>query len=112
MMDATLDWKQGLEKAGGDARDYAQSLRAFMQLADASPAVVFAALERGDLQTARESVHGVRVQAEELGCLELAARSRDLELAIRARADTQMLYGRYACAVPDTLCAIAGYLAG
>ncbi len=111
-MDGMLDWKQGLEKAGGDARVYAQKLRAFMPLADASPAVVFAAIDRGDLQTARESVHEVRVLAEELGCSELAARGRDLELAVRAGADAQVLYGRYASAVPDTLCAIAGYLAG
>ena len=111
-MDGMLDWKQGLEKAGGDARVYAQKLRAFMQLADASPAVVFAALNRGELDKARESVHEVRVHADELGCTELAARGRELELAVRAGADTEMLYGRYATAVPDTLCAIAGYLAG
>ena len=43
--------------------------------------MVFAAIDRGDLQTARESVHEVRVLAEELGCSELAARGRDLELA-------------------------------
>lgn len=59
---------------------------------------------------AQSIVHEVREKAGRLGCRFLAARSLDLELALRAGADTQVVYGRYASAVPDTLCAITAYL--
>ena len=89
-----LDWKSGLNEAGGRA-GYAAELRAF---------------NRGGGGDAQVIVHEVREKAGHLGCRFLAARALDLELALRAGADTQVVYGRYASAVPDTLCAITAYL--
>jgi two-component system sensor histidine kinase/response regulator len=104
-----LDWKSGLNEAGGRA-GYAAELRAFMGLARDSVDHVFAALNRGGGGDAQVIVHEVREKAGRLGCRFLAARALDLELALRAGADTQVVYGRYASAVPDTLCAITAYL--
>lgn len=104
-----LDWKSGLNEAGGRA-GYAAELRAFMDLARDSVDHVFAALNRGGGGDAQVIVHEVREKAGHLGCRFLAARALDLELALRAGADTQVVYGRYASAVPDTLCAITAYL--
>lgn len=104
-----LDWKSGLNEAGGRS-EYAAELHAFMGLARDSVDHVFAALNRGGGGDAQAIVHEVREKAGRLGCRFLAARSLDLELALRAGADTQVVYGRYASAVPDTLCAITAYL--
>lgn len=104
-----LDWKSGLQEAGGQAQ-YAAELRVLMGLARDSVDRIFAALKRGDCEEARALVHEVREKAGRLGCRQLGARSLELELALRAGADAQLAYGRFSSAVPDTLCAITAYL--
>ena len=69
-----LDWKSGLNEAGGRS-EYAAELRAFMGLARDSVDHVFAALNRGCGGDAQSIVHEVREKAGRLGCRFLAARS-------------------------------------
>lgn len=106
-----LDWKGAIARLGNDRGLYAGRLRAFMGTANDSLATVFAALNRGDADQAQTIVHEVRTQAAELGAKALSARALELEMAIKAGADTQFVYGRFSSAVPDTLCSISGYLA-
>lgn len=109
MAEHFLDVREGLRRLDGNEAQYRRLLGTFMEEERETAVQVEGALRNGDRDGARELVHRVREAAAPLGAAPLAAATLELEMAIRAGADTAVLLGRFSRALTDTLVAMATY---
>lgn len=109
MAELFLDVKDALSRVEGNEARYRRLLGTFMEEERETAVQVEGALRNNDRDGARMLVHRVREAAVPLGAAPLAAAALDLEMAIRAGADTAVLLGRFSRALTDTLVAMATY---
>ncbi len=118
MTEDILDWREALGRFESRGA-YERRLRELLPLANESVTTLFAVLNGQGAGTGKQeeltkkaldTVHDVRVRAAEAGAKRLAACALELELAVKAGANIEELYGRFASVVPDTLCSIQGFL--
>lgn len=109
MAEHVLDVKQALSRLDGNEAQYRRLLGTFMEEERETAVQVEGALRTADRDGARELVHRVREAAAPLGAAPLAAAALELEMAIRAGADTAVLLGRFSRVLTDTLVAMATY---
>lgn len=76
-----------------------------------TPARVEEALKSGDTEKAREVVHTTKGAAANLGGKALVAAALELEMAIKAGADTGPAMNRFSSTVTDTLVAMSAFMA-
>lgn len=104
-----LDWKDGLARLDGNEARYRRALGQFMEDQRETAVQVEGALRRNEAETARGLVHDLKGAAAQLGAKPLASAAFELEMAIRAGADTAALMGRFGRTLTDTLVAMATY---
>ncbi|MBO5490420.1 MAG: Hpt domain-containing protein [Desulfovibrio sp.] len=109
MNEEVLDWKGAL--AGGCERaEYVGRLREFVARERETAARVEQALKSGHAEEARALLHAVRGTAAGLGARALAAAALELEMAVRAGADTTRALGHFSTAHMDALLSMQAFL--
>lgn len=88
MSEAILDWKEAMTRVDTTRGLYMKLLRNFIETERDTPVRVSVALKNGQQEEARAMVHATREAAAELGGKALAAVALELEMAIKAGADT------------------------
>lgn len=104
-----LDVKEALPRVGGNETLYRKLLVTFMEDERETAVQVEGALRNDDRDTAWKLVHNLKGAAANLGAKPLASAAFELEMAIRAGADTAALLGRFSRTLTDTLVAMATY---
>lgn len=104
-----LDWKEGLARLDGDEALYRRQLGQFMLEQREVAVQVAGALRKHEDETARHLVHELRGLAAQLGARPLASAAFELEMAIRAGAETAAVMGRFDRMLTDTLLVMASY---
>ena len=105
MSEAILDWKEAMARVDTTRGLYVKLLRNFIETERDTPVRV--ALKNGQQEEARAMVHATREAAAELGGKALAAVALELEMAIKAGADTTVALHRFDSITTDTLVAMA-----
>lgn len=106
MSEAILDWKEAMARVDTTRGLYVKLLRNFIETERDTP-VRSVALKNGQQEEARAMVHATREAAAELGGKALAAVALELEMAIKAGADTTVALHRFDSITTDTLVAMA-----
>ena len=106
MSEAILDWKEAMARVDTTRGLYVKLLRNFIETERDTPVRVSVALKNGQQEEARAMVHATREAAAELGGKALAAVALELEMAIKAGADTTVALHRFGSITTDTLGAI------
>ena len=106
MSEAILDWKEAMARVDTTRGLYVKLLRNFIETERDTPVRVSVALKNGQQEEARAMVHATR-EAAELGGKALAAVALELEMAIKAGADTTVALHRFDSITTDTLVAMA-----
>ena len=88
-----LDVKEALPRVGGNETLYRKLLGTFMEDERETAVQVEGALRNDDRDTAWKLVHNLKGAAANLGAKPLASAAFELEMAIRAGADTAALLG-------------------
>ena len=88
MSEAILDWKEAMARVDTTRGLYVKLLRNFIETERDTPVRLSVALKNGQQEEARAMVHATREAAAELGGKALAAVALELEMAIKAGADT------------------------
>ena len=102
MSEAILDWKEAMTRVDTTRGLYVK------RLTERDTSVkVSVALKNGRQEEARAMVHATREAAAELGGKALAAAALELEMAIKAGADTTAALHRFDSVTTDTLVAMA-----
>ena len=104
-----LDVKEALPRVGGNDALYRKLLGTFMEDERETAVQVAGALRDGDRESAWKLVHDLKGAAANLGARPLASAAFELEMGIRAGADTAALLGRFSRTLTDTLVAMATY---
>ena len=107
MSEAILDWKEAMARVDTTRGLYVKLLRNFIETERDTPVKVSVALKNGQQEEARAMVHATREAAAELGGKALAAVALELEMAIKAGADTTVALRRFDSITTDTLVAMA-----
>ena len=103
MSEAILDWKEAMTRVDITRGLYVKRLRNFIETERDTSVKVSVALKNGRQEEARAMVHATREAAAELGGKALA----ELEMAIKAGADTTAALHRFDSVTTDTLVAMA-----
>lgn len=109
MSGEVLDWKSAVGGPAGRAA-YVRQLSAFMAEERDTPDRVAAALKQGQADMARSLVHGVRIKAGQVGAHALCAAAMELEMAVKAGADTAQALGRFMDAHMDALVSMHAFM--
>lgn len=107
MSEAILDWKEAMTRVDTTRGLYVKRLRNFIETERDISVKVSVALKNGRQEEARAMVHATREAAAELGGKALAAAALELEMAIKAGADTTAALHRFDSVTTDTLVAMA-----
>lgn len=108
MSEAILDWKEAMTRVDTTRGLYVKRLRNFIETERDTSVKVSVALKNGRQEEARAMVHAAtREAAAELGGKALAAAALELEMAIKAGADTTAALHRFDSVTTDTLVAMA-----
>lgn len=107
MSEAILDWKEAMARVDTTRGLYVKLLRNFIETERDTSVRVSVALKNGQQEEARAMVHATREAAAELGGKALAAVALELEMAIKAGADTTVALHRFDSITTDTLVAMA-----
>ena len=107
MSEAILDWKEAMARVDTTRGLYAKLLRNFIERERDTPVKVSVALKNGQQEEARAMVHATHEAATELGGKALAAVALELEMAIKAGADTTVALHRFDSVATDTLVVMA-----
>ncbi|MCD7983149.1 MAG: Hpt domain-containing protein [Desulfovibrio sp.] len=110
MSEEVLDWKEAIARVLNKRELYVKLLGKFIETERDSPAKVEQALQNGDTETARQLVHSTKGAAANLGAKALAAAALELEMAIKAGADTGPAMNRFDSAVTDTLVTMSAFM--
>mgnify|MGYP000127317100 CR=1 FL=1 len=109
MSEEVLDWKEAIARVLNKRDLYVKLLQKFIETERDSPAKVEQALKNGDTETARHLVHSTKGAAANLGAK--AAAALELEMAIKAGADTGPAMNHFDSAVTDTLVTMSAFMA-
>ena len=101
MSEEVLDWKEAIARVLNKRDLYVKLLQKFIETERDSPAKVEQALKNGDTETARHLVHSTKA---------LAAAALELEMAIKAGADTGPAMNHFDSAVTDTLVTMSAFM--
>lgn len=104
-----LDVREALPRVGGSEALYRKLLGTFMENERETAVQVEGALRTGERESAWQLVHNLKGSAANLGAKPLASAAFELEMAIRAGADTTALLGRFSRMLTDTLVAMSTY---
>ena len=99
MSEAILDWKEAMARVDTTRGLYVKLLRNFIETERDTPVKVS--------EEARAMAHATREAAADLGGKALAAVALELEMAIKAGADTTVALHRFDSITTDTLVAMA-----
>ena len=110
MSEEVLDWKEAIARVLNKRDLYVKLLQKFIETERDSSAKVEQALKNGDMETARQLVHSTKGAAANLGAKALAAAALELEMAIKAGADTGPAMNHFASAVTDTLVTMSAFM--
>jgi len=110
MSEEVLDWKEAIARVLNKRDLYVKLLQKFIETERDSSAKVEQALKNGDTETARQLVHSTKGAAANLGAKALAAAALELEMAIKAGADTGPAMNHFDSAVTDTLVTMSAFM--
>ena len=110
MSEELLDWKEAMTRVL-DKRDiYVKLLGKFIETERDTPDKVGVALKNGNAEEARQLVHSTKGAAANLGAKALAATALELEMAIKAGADTDRAMNHFSAAHMDTLVTMHAFM--
>ncbi len=110
MSEEMLDWQEALGRVLGKRELYVKLLGKFMESERETPAKVAECLAKGDSEGARSLVHGTKGSAANLGAKALAAAALQLEMDLRAGADTAHSMQHFSTCMTDTLLVMHGFI--
>ena len=110
MSEELLHWKEAIARVLNKRDLYVKLLQKFIETERDSSAKVEQALKNGDTETARQLVHSTKGAAANLGAKALAAAALELEMAIKAGADTGPAMNHIASAVTDPLVTMSAFM--
>ncbi|MBO4301370.1 MAG: Hpt domain-containing protein [Desulfovibrio sp.] len=110
MNEEVLDWKGILSTGTYPRAEYTKLLREFMTRERDTAGQIEQALKNGHSEEARALVHSIKEAAGNLGAKALAAASLELEIAIKAGADTAPVFGHFSSAHTDALVSMHTFL--
>lgn len=110
MSEEMLDWQEALGRVLGKRDLYVRLLGKFMESERETADKVAACLAKGDNEEARNLVHGTKGSAANLGAKALAAAALELEMNIRAGADTAQSLQHFSTCMTDTLLVMHGFV--
>lgn len=111
MSEEVLDWKEAVGRVLNKRDLYIRLLGKFVESEQDTPAKVEQALKSGEMEEARQVVHNTKGAAANLGGKALAAAALELEMAIKAGADTGQALNRFNSTLTDTLVAMSAFMA-
>lgn len=103
MTEELLDWKDAMSRVLNKRDLYVKLLGKFIETERDTPDKVAVALKNGKTDEARDLVHSTKGAAANLGAKALAAAALELEMAIRAGADTGRALSHFSTTVMETL---------
>lgn len=106
-----LDWQEALGRVLGKRELYVKLLGKFMDSERDTSAKVAECLAKGDAEGARNLVHSTKGSAANLGAKALAAAALELEMNIRAGADTSQSLQHFSTCMTDTLLVMQAFVA-
>ncbi|MDR1776797.1 MAG: Hpt domain-containing protein [Desulfovibrio sp.] len=111
MNEEVLDWKEAMARVLNKRELYCKLLGKFIDSEQNSGAKIADVLNSGDAEEARRLVHTTKGAAANLGAKALAAAALELEMAIKANADTSTAMAHFNSALTDTLVAMQAFQA-
>lgn len=110
MSEELLDWKEAMTRVL-DKRDiYVKLLGKFIETERDTPDKVGVALKNGNAEEARQLVHNTKGVAANLGAKALASAALELEMAIKAGADTSRALSHFSATVMETLVTMHAFM--
>ena len=110
MTEEVLDWKEAIARVLNKRDMYVKLLAKFIETERDTPSKVGQALKNGKADEARELVHSTKGAAANLGAKALAAAALELEMAIKAGADTDRAMNHFSAAHVDTLVTMHAFM--
>ncbi len=110
MNEEVLDWKGALASGTYQRAAYSAQLHDFILRERDTAERVQQALKSGQAEEARAYVHAIREASSALGAKALTAAALELEMAIKAGADTARALGHFSTAHTDTLVSMHAFL--
>jgi two-component system sensor histidine kinase/response regulator len=111
MNEEVLDWKEAMTRVLNKRELYSRLLGKFIDSEQDSGAKIAQALSAGETEKARNLVHTTKGAAANLGAKALAAAALELEMGIKASADTATAMAHFNSALTDTLVAMQAFRA-
>ena len=110
MSEELLDWKEAMTRVL-DKRDLSVKLLGkFIETERDTPDKVGVALKNGNAEEARQLVHNTKGVAANLGAKALASAALELEMAIKAGADTSRALSHFSTTVMETLVTMHAFM--
>ncbi|WP_374280375.1 Hpt domain-containing protein [Desulfovibrio sp.] len=110
MTEEVLDWKEAIARVLNKRDMYVKLLAKFIETERDTPSKVAQALMNGKADEARDLVHSTKGAAANLGAKALAAAALELEMAIKAGADTGRAMNHFSAAHMDTLVTMHAFM--
>lgn len=110
MTEELLDWKDAMSRVLNKRDLYVKLLGKFIEMERDTPDKVAVALKNGKSEEARQLVHSTKGAAANLGAKALAAAALELEMAIRAGADTSRALSHFSTTVMETLVTMHAFM--
>jgi len=110
MTEEVLDWKEAIARVLNKRDLYVKLLAKFIETERDTPSRVEQALKNGNAEEARQQVHSTKGAAANLGAKALAASALELEMAIKAGADTSRAMNHFSTAHMDTLVTMHAFM--
>ncbi|MDR2574794.1 MAG: Hpt domain-containing protein [Desulfovibrio sp.] len=111
MNEEVLDWKEAMARVLNKRELYSKLLGKFIDSERDSGAKIAQALSTNDTEEARRLVHTTKGAAANLGAKALAAAALELEMALKANADTNTAMAHFNSALTDALVAMQAFQA-
>lgn len=110
MTEEVLDWKEAIARVLNKRDMYIKLLAKFIETERDTPSKVAQALKNGNTEEARNLVHSTKGAAANLGAKALAAAALELEMAVKAGADSDRALSHFADAHMDTLVTMHAFM--
>ena len=110
MTEELLDWKDAMSRVLNKRDLYVKLLGKFIETERDTPDRVAVALKNGNADEARQLVHSTKGAAANLGAKALAAAALELEMAVKAGADTDRAMSHFSAAHMDTLVTMHAFM--
>lgn len=110
MTEEVLDWKEAIARVLNKRDMYVKLLAKFIETERDTPSKVAQALKSGNMEEARNLVRSTKGAAANLGAKALAAAALELEMAVKAGADTDRAMSHFSAAHMDTLVTMHAFM--